>query len=200
MLHTLILAMPPPVGQPLSRPVDQGFDTRQLPGRPDAIAPDDSDVRVLLQLRPKRTGANGSAQASRAEDVLEVRLAAGSSPRNPPQGLPRSCYPQFVTTLLWIAAVDLWVGNSRQSFSSTQLVDRILAASRRGLAFSPGISTTISPVHANVTGVSAHLVHTLVHRGIVYLSEPFGSIVLDGRAAPGNRNGLPLATEGRQSM
>jgi mannose-6-phosphate isomerase-like protein (cupin superfamily) len=30
--------------------VDEGFDTRQLPGTPDAVAPDGSDVRVLLQL------------------------------------------------------------------------------------------------------------------------------------------------------
>lgn len=30
--------------------MDRGFDTMQLPGRPDAIAPDGSDVRVLLQL------------------------------------------------------------------------------------------------------------------------------------------------------
>jgi mannose-6-phosphate isomerase-like protein (cupin superfamily) len=30
--------------------MDQDFDTRQLPGRPDVIAPDGSDVRVLLQL------------------------------------------------------------------------------------------------------------------------------------------------------
>jgi mannose-6-phosphate isomerase-like protein (cupin superfamily) len=30
--------------------VDQGFDTMQLPGAPDAVAPDGSDVRVLLRL------------------------------------------------------------------------------------------------------------------------------------------------------
>jgi mannose-6-phosphate isomerase-like protein (cupin superfamily) len=30
--------------------MDEGFDTRQLPGTPDAIAPDGSDVRILLQL------------------------------------------------------------------------------------------------------------------------------------------------------
>jgi mannose-6-phosphate isomerase-like protein (cupin superfamily) len=30
--------------------VDQLFDTVQLPGKPDAVAPDGSDVRVLLQL------------------------------------------------------------------------------------------------------------------------------------------------------
>jgi len=30
--------------------VDQGFDTKQLPEAPDAVAPDGSDVRVLLQL------------------------------------------------------------------------------------------------------------------------------------------------------
>jgi len=30
--------------------VDERFDTRQLPGAPDAVAPDGSDVRVLLQL------------------------------------------------------------------------------------------------------------------------------------------------------
>jgi mannose-6-phosphate isomerase-like protein (cupin superfamily) len=30
--------------------VDQDFDTRQLPDSPDAVAPDGSDVRVLLQL------------------------------------------------------------------------------------------------------------------------------------------------------
>ncbi len=30
--------------------MDQGFDTMQLPGRPDVIAPDGSDVRVLLRL------------------------------------------------------------------------------------------------------------------------------------------------------
>ena len=29
---------------------DQGFDTMQLPDAPDAVAPDGSDVRVLLQL------------------------------------------------------------------------------------------------------------------------------------------------------
>lgn len=28
-----------------------GFSTKRLPGRPDAVAPDGSDVRVLLQLR-----------------------------------------------------------------------------------------------------------------------------------------------------
>jgi mannose-6-phosphate isomerase-like protein (cupin superfamily) len=32
--------------------VDESFDTRQLPGAPDAVAPDGSDVRVLLQLHP----------------------------------------------------------------------------------------------------------------------------------------------------
>jgi len=31
--------------------VDESFDTRQLPGVPDAVAPDGSDVRVLLRLR-----------------------------------------------------------------------------------------------------------------------------------------------------
>jgi mannose-6-phosphate isomerase-like protein (cupin superfamily) len=30
--------------------MDEGFDTRQLPGAPDAVAPDGSEVRVLLQL------------------------------------------------------------------------------------------------------------------------------------------------------
>ncbi len=30
--------------------VDQGFDTMQLPDAPDAVAPDGSDVRFLLQL------------------------------------------------------------------------------------------------------------------------------------------------------
>ena len=30
--------------------MDQGFDTKQLPEAPDAVAPDGSDVRVLLQL------------------------------------------------------------------------------------------------------------------------------------------------------
>jgi mannose-6-phosphate isomerase-like protein (cupin superfamily) len=30
--------------------MDEGFDTRQLPARPDVVAPDGSDVRVLLQL------------------------------------------------------------------------------------------------------------------------------------------------------
>ena len=30
--------------------MDQGFDTMQLPGTPDAVAPDGSDVRVLLRL------------------------------------------------------------------------------------------------------------------------------------------------------
>jgi len=30
--------------------VDQGFDTMPLPGAPDAVAPDGSDVRVLLRL------------------------------------------------------------------------------------------------------------------------------------------------------
>jgi mannose-6-phosphate isomerase-like protein (cupin superfamily) len=30
--------------------MDEGFDTSQLPGRPDVVAPDGSDVRVLLQL------------------------------------------------------------------------------------------------------------------------------------------------------
>lgn len=30
--------------------MDERFDTRQLPGAPDAVAPDGSDVRVLLQL------------------------------------------------------------------------------------------------------------------------------------------------------
>jgi mannose-6-phosphate isomerase-like protein (cupin superfamily) len=30
--------------------MDEGFDTRQLPGAPDVIAPDGSEVRVLLQL------------------------------------------------------------------------------------------------------------------------------------------------------
>jgi mannose-6-phosphate isomerase-like protein (cupin superfamily) len=30
--------------------MDQGFDTMQLPVGPDAVAPDGSDVRVLLQL------------------------------------------------------------------------------------------------------------------------------------------------------
>jgi len=30
--------------------MDRGFDTMQLPDRPDAIAPDGSDVRVLLRL------------------------------------------------------------------------------------------------------------------------------------------------------
>ena len=30
--------------------MDQGFDTMQLPGAPDAVAPDGSDVRVLLRL------------------------------------------------------------------------------------------------------------------------------------------------------
>ena len=32
--------------------MNEGFDTRQLPGAPDAVAPDGSDVRVLLQLGP----------------------------------------------------------------------------------------------------------------------------------------------------
>ena len=32
--------------------MDESFDTRQLPGAPDAVAPDGSDVRVLLQLHP----------------------------------------------------------------------------------------------------------------------------------------------------
>ena len=31
-------------------PMGQGFDTMQLPETPDVIAPDGSDVRVLLQL------------------------------------------------------------------------------------------------------------------------------------------------------
>ena len=30
--------------------MDEGFDTRQLPGAPDAVAPDGSDVRILLEL------------------------------------------------------------------------------------------------------------------------------------------------------
>ena len=30
--------------------MDEGFDTRQLPDAPDAVAPDGSEVRVLLQL------------------------------------------------------------------------------------------------------------------------------------------------------
>ena len=30
--------------------MDEVFDTRQLPGAPDVVAPDGSDVRVLLQL------------------------------------------------------------------------------------------------------------------------------------------------------
>jgi mannose-6-phosphate isomerase-like protein (cupin superfamily) len=30
--------------------MDEGFDTMQLPGGPDAVAPDGSDVRVLLRL------------------------------------------------------------------------------------------------------------------------------------------------------
>jgi mannose-6-phosphate isomerase-like protein (cupin superfamily) len=30
--------------------MDEAFDTRQLPAAPDAVAPDGSDVRVLLQL------------------------------------------------------------------------------------------------------------------------------------------------------
>ena len=30
--------------------MDQHFDTMQLPAAPDAVAPDGSDVRVLLQL------------------------------------------------------------------------------------------------------------------------------------------------------
>jgi hypothetical protein len=30
--------------------VDQDFDTMRLPGTPDAVAPDGSDVRVLLRL------------------------------------------------------------------------------------------------------------------------------------------------------
>ena len=30
--------------------MNEDFDTRQLPGAPDALAPDGSDVRVLLQL------------------------------------------------------------------------------------------------------------------------------------------------------
>jgi mannose-6-phosphate isomerase-like protein (cupin superfamily) len=30
--------------------MDEGFDTRQLPHAPDAVAPDGSEVRVLLQL------------------------------------------------------------------------------------------------------------------------------------------------------
>jgi hypothetical protein len=30
--------------------VDTGFDTIQLPDAPDAVAPDGSDVRVLLRL------------------------------------------------------------------------------------------------------------------------------------------------------
>ena len=30
--------------------MDQDFDTRQLPGAPDVVAPDGSDVRILLQL------------------------------------------------------------------------------------------------------------------------------------------------------
>jgi mannose-6-phosphate isomerase-like protein (cupin superfamily) len=32
--------------------VDESFDTMQLPGASDAVAPDGSDVRVLLQLHP----------------------------------------------------------------------------------------------------------------------------------------------------
>ncbi len=30
--------------------VDTGFDTMRLPGAPDVVAPDGSDVRILLQL------------------------------------------------------------------------------------------------------------------------------------------------------
>ena len=53
MLHTSILGGRRGIGQPIScHPMDEAFDTRQLPGAPDAVAPDGSDVRVLLQLGP----------------------------------------------------------------------------------------------------------------------------------------------------
>ena len=51
MLHNPILASRRLIGQPIScRPMDERFDTMQLPTKPDAVAPDGSDVRVLLQL------------------------------------------------------------------------------------------------------------------------------------------------------
>jgi len=51
MLHVSILASRRP-GWPaiIMPPMGQGFDTMQLPETPDVIAPDGSDVRVLLQL------------------------------------------------------------------------------------------------------------------------------------------------------
>jgi mannose-6-phosphate isomerase-like protein (cupin superfamily) len=51
MFHSSILGRRRGIGQPIScHPMDEDFDTRQLPGAPDAVAPDGSDVRVLLQL------------------------------------------------------------------------------------------------------------------------------------------------------
>src|SRR5271166_385500 len=53
MLHSSILGRRRGIGHPIScHPMDEGFDTRQLPGAPDVIAPDGSEVRVLLQLGP----------------------------------------------------------------------------------------------------------------------------------------------------
>jgi mannose-6-phosphate isomerase-like protein (cupin superfamily) len=51
MLHSSILGRRRDIGHPIScDPMDEGFDTRQLPGAPDAVALDGSQVRVLLQL------------------------------------------------------------------------------------------------------------------------------------------------------
>jgi mannose-6-phosphate isomerase-like protein (cupin superfamily) len=51
MFHSPILGRRHGIGQPISWPLmDEGFATRQLPGVPDAVAPDGSEVRVLLQL------------------------------------------------------------------------------------------------------------------------------------------------------
>ncbi len=56
--------------------MDQGFDTMQLPDVPDVVAPDGSDVRVLLRL------GRGS--------MAHFELAAGRVSRSPRGHLARA--------------------------------------------------------------------------------------------------------------
>ena len=72
--------------------MNEGFDTRQLPGEPDALAPDGSDVRVLLQLsrgsmahfelgagRVSRPVAHRSVDEIGLTDAARTRTSTSSS-------------------------------------------------------------------------------------------------------------------------
>ena len=60
--------------------MDQDFDTMQLPGAPDAVAPDGSDVRVLLRLG-RGSMAHFELAAGRAYDVPGAWPADGHPAR-----------------------------------------------------------------------------------------------------------------------